>query len=305
MQAGAPSRPVVVGSIALLCLVWGSTWYVIQVGLRDLPPFQSGAARFVIAASAISALVFATRGTGHVRPPRWLPAAVGTCNFGLSYGIVYWSETRLPSGLTSVLWAVFPLLMAACGHWFLEGERLRPLQAAGFVLGFLGVVVLFATDLREQGARATGAALVLLASPVVSAVGTTLLKRHGARASSLLVNRDAMWVGAVLLLAAALLFERDAPARWTPAAIGSVLYLALAGTALTFGLYFWLLRHTAASRLSLIAYATPAIALAVGNLAGGEPIRATTLAGSALILCGVACVVRRAPRPAVEAAADG
>jgi len=109
----------------------------------------------------------------------------------------------------------------------------------------------------------------------------------------------------VLLLAAALLFERDAPARWTPAAIGSVLYLALAGTALTFGLYFWLLRHTAASRLSLIAYATPAIALAVGNLAGGEPIRATTLAGSALILCGVACVVRRAPRPAVEAAADG
>ena len=274
--------------IALVCLVWGSTWIVIAGGLADLPPLTSAAARFAIAAPVMSVVAhFLRRREGGAAPPFSLSLALGVLNFAGCYGLVYWSETKLPSALVSVLWSVFPMLMAISGHFFLPGDRLRARQWAGFAVGFLGVALLFATDLREIGPGAIPAGAILLASPLLSVVGTTLVKRHGAHSSSVLLNRDGMWIGAALLGASAWLFERDVPRHWTGPAIASVLYLSLAGTVLTFSIYFWLLRHTAASRLSLVSYVIPAIAMLLGGIVGREPITVFTLSGSTLILLGV------------------
>jgi drug/metabolite transporter (DMT)-like permease len=292
--AHRPSGTKAILLIALLCLIWGSTWIVIQGGLRDLPPFTSAATRFVIAAGAMTVVAHLLhRKEGGERPPFTLSLTLGGLNFGASYGIVYWTETRLPSSLVCVLWSVFPMLMAISGHLYLPAERLRGRQWGGFAVGFLGIVLLFATDLRGIGAEAMGAGAILLASPIVSVVGTTVVKRRGARVSSVLVNRDAMWIGAAMLSALAWFFERDAERHWTGAAIASVLYLSLAGTVVTFSLYFWLLRHVAANRMSLIAYVTPVVALLLGGLVGREPITGWTLAGTGLVLAGVGLVVRR------------
>lgn len=302
-----PRRFVTDLLIALLCLIWGSTWIVIRQGLVDLPPFTSAGVRFVLAAIVMTAVVALWGGReGGKRPARWLTLVVGLTNFGASYAIVYWSEMRLPSGLVSVLWSVSPMLMAVSGHLFLPGETLRARQWLGFVVGFAGVALLFATDLTTHGEGSIAAALILCVSPLVSAVGTTLFKRHGEASSSLLLNRDAMWIGAVVLCAAAWWTERDIEVHWTIAAALSVAYLAVFGTAVAFGLYFWLLRHTPAHRLSLIAYVTPAIALLLGGVMRETPITRYTLAGSGLILAGVALVVRghgATPRAAVEARA--
>jgi drug/metabolite transporter (DMT)-like permease len=276
-----------------MCAVWGSTWIVIQGGLASLPPFTSAGVRFVIAAVVVTALTPVLRAReGGVAPRWWVWLTIGLLNFAFSYGVVYWSETRLPSALVAVLWALFPMMMAVCGHAFLPEGRLRPRAWAGFGLGFVGVVLLFATDLREIGAEGVEAALVLCASPAVSAVGLTVLKRHGSQASSVLVNRNAMWVGGIVLCGIAFAFEEPSRARWNAAAIGSVLYLALFGTVLTFSLYFWLLRSVAAHKLSLISYVVPAVALLLGRTVGEEPITAFTLGGTAAILLGVAFVAR-------------
>lgn len=294
----APSTATVFVLVALLCLAWGSTWIVIQDGLRALPPFTSAAARFAVAAAVTTALApWIARKEGGRRPTLALAAAVGVLNFAASYAIVYWSETRLPSGLASVLWSVFPMLMAIAGTWFLAGERLRARQVAGFVLGFAGVALLFVTDLAALSADAVPTGLVLLASPLVSCAGTVILKRHGRDASAVLVNRDAMWIGAALLGLLALAFERDVDAQWTPRAVASVAYLSLVGTVATFTVYFWLLRHVAAYRLSTISYVTPAIALSLGTALGDEPLTRWTVVGSLTILAGVALVVAR-PRTA-------
>jgi drug/metabolite transporter (DMT)-like permease len=127
----------------------------------------------------------------------------------------------------------------------------------------------------------------------VSCVGTVIVKREGAHVSAILLNRNALWIGAAILVAVAAVAERGAEPVWSTRAILSVLYLSLFGTVLTFTLYFWLLRNTEAWRLSMIAYVTPAIALLLGTLVGGEPFTAWTLAGSATILSGVVLATRR------------
>lgn len=279
--------------IGLLCLLWGSTWVVIKGGLDDLPPFSSAGIRFVVAALIMCAVaVPLRRREGGASPPLWITLMMGVFNFALSYGIVYWSETVLPSGLVSVLWAVFPMMVAGLSHRWLPGERLGLASWAGFVIGFLGVVLLFVTDVREIGPDAITAALVLLISPAVCAVTNTVVKRHAERVSSVLLNRNGMLVGAVLLMGFAAITERGAPMAWTSFAIFSIGYLAIFGTVLTFGLYFWLLRSSPAHHLSLIAYVIPAVALFLGWIFRGERIGMHTLAGTTLILGGVWLVLR-------------
>lgn len=275
--------------VALLCAIWGSTWIVIKAGLRDLPVLSSAAARFTLAAAVFVVVAPQLhRREGGERPPRWLALTMGLLSFAIPYGIIYTVETVLPSGLTSVLWAIFPMMTAVLAHQWLPGERLGARQWIGFSVGFGGVVVLFATDLRGIGPSALAAGGLLLLSPLAAALGQVVLKRHGQATSAVLVNRDGMVVAAGALWLVALPLEPLSAAVPSSAAIGSVAYLGLVGTVVAFGVYFWLLRWVSASRLSLIAYVTPAIALWLGFAVGDEPLRGSTLAGTALILLGIA-----------------
>ena len=288
--------------IALLCLIWGSTWLVIKEGLRDLPPFTSCAVRFTLASAVFALLAgWLYRREGGARPGWRLSAVQGVFSFAIPYGVVYASETVLPSSLASVLWAVFPILVAITGHFVLPGERLGPRDWGGFGVGFLGVVLLFVTDLRAigPGALAVGAAYFL--SPLASAVGNTLVKRDGGHVSSALLNRNGMVLGALLMWGVALALERDRESNWSGFALFSVTYLALVGTVVAFGLYFWLLRWAPAYKLSLIAYVIPGVALALGWSLGDEAVGLHTLLGAGLILGGVGVVARGGPsRPATS-----
>jgi drug/metabolite transporter (DMT)-like permease len=290
----APSRAVMLSCAVLLCLFWGSTWFVIQDGLRDLPPLFSAAVRFSVAAALMFPLApWIRRFEGGEPPPASIWILVGLTNFALSYGIVYVVETTLPSGLVCVLWSVFPMLMAIGGHWTVSGERLRGHQWLGFLGGFAGIVLLFRHDLHDLGPGAAPMAALLLLSPAVAAYGTLAMKKRAAHCSSALINRNGMTLGAALLWLASAVLEPGAEVDFGARAVFGVAYLAVFGTVVSFGLYHWMLRHAAAFRLSLISYVTPAIALLLGWAAGDEPVRGSTLAGTGMILVGVAAVLRR------------
>jgi len=303
MSVARPTPLKVLLLTAVLCLIWGSTWVVIQKGLADLPPFGSVALRFTLASVIMSGLAagFAER-EGGARPSLALSLVLGGLNFGMSFGLVYWTETKLPSGLVSVLWAVFPMVQAIVGHWFLPGERIGPAQGFGFALGFLGVVALFATDLSDLGPGAVPAGALYLLSPLASAIGTTYVKKHGAGTSSLQLNRNAMWVATAILWTLALLFEREAHFAWSARALSTIVYLALFGSVTAFGLYFWLLRHVPANRMAVIAYVTPAIALSFGAAFGDEHVGGWTVVGLAAILTGVFLVHRGRAQPRAQVA---
>lgn len=287
-RTGAPPRALVHALVAMMCLVWGSTWMVIREGLHDLPPFTGASARLVLGGTLMALLVpLLARREGGTQPPAWLWVAFGTTNFASSYGILYVSERVLPSGLASVLWAVFPLVMAAAGHWFLS-ESIRLAQLLGMVLGLVGTCLLFATDVRSLGPEGVPMALLLLCSPLVSAVGTTLVKRFGSGCSSLYLNRNAMLLAAAELALVAWWQEADAPMRWTLRTWLCLGYLGAVGTTLCFGTYMWLLRWAPASELSIIALVTPCLALVLSWSVGESSPTPGSVGGAALVVGGVA-----------------
>jgi drug/metabolite transporter (DMT)-like permease len=285
---------MVVALMALVAAIWGSTWLAIKIGLRDLPVLSGAGIRFLVAGSVMAIVALAlSRREGGARPSRKLVLAQGGLQFVLNYALVYYAETELPSGLVSVLWSVFPLLMAVTEHFVMKSVRLQPRQWVGLIVAFAGIVFLFATDVASVSARAVPMGLLLLLAPLGVVFATALIKREGAGMSSVLLNRDSMLLGGVVLLGAAFVLERPLDIVWTPAALLTVAYLALFGTVVTFGITLWLLRFVPAYRLSLIAYVTPVVALLVGAIVAGEPLGPTTIFGTTLVLGGVAGVAHK------------
>jgi drug/metabolite transporter (DMT)-like permease len=286
-------------AVALLCVVWSSTWYAIRICLEEQPPLASAAARFWIAGAAMALAAPWLRRRERQPPPRaWLWLVVGTLNFAGSYGVLYCAEQVVPSGIAAVLFGLFPLLMAVSGAMFL-GERLTARKALGTLVAFAGIVAVFGDGHLGDGfdGGTLPYALLLLISPIVSAIGTTVLKKYGAGASSVLVNRNGMLLGAALLSVLALATEDPMAGNWTGRGLVALAYLALLGTALTFGIYFWLLRTTPASRLALITYVTPILAMLLAAAVGDGVMGSAAWTGAGLVAGGIALVVtgRRHP----------
>jgi drug/metabolite transporter (DMT)-like permease len=296
-----PSRVTTIASLAVLIGIWGTTWAAIRIGLEGIPPFTGVALRFAIAAVLLLALVpvFGVR-LGRSRREVGLWLINSALSFSASYGVVYWAEQRVPSGLAAVLFATFPLFVAVMGHFWLPGERLTPAGAVGTLVGFAGVVVIFSEDLTRLGGEGVDrAAAVMLISPLVSAIANVAVKKWGSGIHPLSLTAVPMALTAVTMGGLAALVEGGRRIEWSGPAIGSLVYLAVLGSAVTFTLYFRLLARLPATRLSFITYAIPVVAVATGTLALGEPLTWRILAGGALVICGVAMAVRRRGRTAV------
>jgi drug/metabolite transporter (DMT)-like permease len=292
-----PSRPIMAGAIALLCLVWGTTWSVIQIGLKGIPPFTGVALRFAIAGGLLLALALA-RGIrlGQSRRERWLWLLNGLLSFTGSYGVVYWVEQWVPSGLTAVLFATYPLFVAALSHTALPSESVTRSELFGFLIGFGGVGLIFSEDLAALGGPGvvTGAAVMLI-SPLVAAMASVAIKKWGSGIHPLSLSAVPMLISAGVMGAAAVGFERGRDVAFTRTSVAALLYLAIAGSAVTFTLYYWLLSYLPVKRLALITYVVPVVAVALG-VALGEPFTLRILAGAACVIAGVALAMRPARR---------
>ena len=296
----------------LLCCIWGSTWMFIKLGLRDLPPVSFAAARFLLATAILSAIVVARR----ARLPRgreWaLVAQTGVLAFGLNYGLLFWGEQHISSGLAALLQATIPVFGMLLAHPYLPGERLNARKLAGALLGVVGVGVIFSHQLGAEGSMALWGSAAVVAGAVFAAWSNVLVKARGTRLDASVLSAGQMACGFLALATTALLLEGNpARLRWTPLAVVCLLYLTLVGSVAAFLLFYWLVRHVDVTKTMLIALVTPLAAVLLGVVVLGEELSWRTLAGGALIMSGIALVVlRRASRaeslaPEAEAAAGG
>lgn len=274
----------------VLCLIWGSTWMAIKLGLSDAPPFWSASVRFMLAI-AILLVILRVRGTRlSAQKSDWLVhTGPGLLMYGVSYGSVYLAEQFISSSLTAVLFSTFPIFVALMSHWILPSDRLRGLAWPGMVIGLAGVVVISWHSLELSGNLFVGAMLGVLAS-LASATGVVLHRRHAVKVDIVAAATMQMSLGILLLLGGALTTESIADMRWTAISIGSIVYLAVLGTVIGFLGYYWLMTHISVVSAAMIAFVTPLVASLIGVFFFDESFSTPTAVGGAMILFSVALV---------------
>jgi drug/metabolite transporter (DMT)-like permease len=294
-------------ALAVVYVVWGSTYFAIKVGLDTLPPMLMGGIRFLAAGAVLYGwTAWRARGTGRVERltrTHWLAAAVaGTLMLVGGNGAVTWAEQRIDSGVAALLVATVPLWMALLG-WWRQGERLRLAAVVGLGLGFVGVGLL----VRPSGHGIDlFSALVVMGGALAWAIGslyvrTARLPADGLRAAAMQMLA-AGGVFSFLGLASGELGRLDVAAvSWASA--GAVAYLAAFGSIVAFSAYTFLLRNVPPATVSTYAYVNPVVAVFLGAVLLAEPVTSAMLGSGALILIGVALIVsaraaRRRPSPA-------
>ena len=149
------SRAVVWTLYAICVLVWSSTWVVIAAGLEDIAPFFGAGIRFLLA--GVGVLVAAALLRRSLRTDVLLAATIGMLPFATSYGLIYWAEQYVTSGLAAVLFGVLPLYVALLAAFLLPEEPLRPRLLVGVGIAFCGLVLAFGESLDLGIGRVHGA----------------------------------------------------------------------------------------------------------------------------------------------------
>src|SRR2546425_2706379 len=274
----------------VLCCIWGSTWLFIKLGLTDLPPFTFAGIRFVIA----STILFAIIKTRRLSLPRgktdWMLLAVtGVLSFSLNYGLLFWGEQYISSGLAALLQATIPAFGLVIAHLYLPGEQMTPAKIFGVVMGVAGVAVIFSTQLSVAGPRALAGCGALVIGSACAAYANVLVKARGARLDPAILAGGQMFFGLIPLLLIGIPLEGNPfHFHWTRMALVALFYLAIVGSVTAFLLYYWLVQHMDVTKTMLIALVTPVIAVSLGVLVLHEELNWRTFAGGGKIILRVA-----------------
>ena len=291
-------RPLVLAVYLAVAVLWGSTWLVIRIGLEDLPPLLFAGARMALAAALLAPLGLARGGLAVLLAARGKVAVIGLLQVALPYGLMFVAQQWVPSGLSAILFATFPIWIALIAHRFLPGEGLTPRRAASALLGVAGVAVIEAPrlgDLAGSTPLLAGSALLVLASVVV-ALANVLARRHILAIPPLALTTGQAAVGAVLLLLASLLLERGRPVVLTPTALSALVYLALFGSGLTYVGLYWLLPRIPMAALGVIPLIDTTVAVSLGAAVLGEPVGWALAVGGSMV--AAAAVLAGTSRPA-------
>ena len=285
----------VAAAFVALCVIWSSTWLAIKWGLEDLPPISFAALRFVI---AIIALLAVSLGRVPLLPRNradWvLLGFTGVLMFAVNYGLLFWGELHVSSGLAAVLQAIIPVAGMVFAHWLLPNEPMRWQRVGGAVLAVGGVALICGRLLDHGGIVTFWAGLAIVLGGAGAAFSNVLLKRRALELAPAMIAAWQMIFGTVPLLSLGLLHDGN-PLRfhWSALAIVCLLYLAIVGSALAFLLLYWLLPRMPVNNLQTISLITPPGAVAIGWLLGGETFTLWSLVGGALVLAGVWMIFRK------------
>lgn len=285
------NKPLIVWLV--LCLIWGSTWLFIKLGLRDLPPFTFAGVRFLLASAVIWVIVLAWRRPLPKNWRDWLKLAwIGSVAIALNFGLIFWGEQRISSGLAAVLQATIPAFGLIFAHYYLPNERLTARKLAGAGVGIAGVGLIFYDQMKVEGVAALQGSLALLVSSVCVAYANVYIKARLQHIDSSVISAGQMVCGIFPLLALGVIFEGDPfDHRWSALSMFSLTYLALIGSVLGFLLYFWLVTKIEVTKTMLISLVTPVTALLIGWVTLDEKLSWRVAAGSAAILAGISLIV--------------
>ena len=281
-------------SFAIIYFVWGSTFLAIRVGVQEVPPFLLAGMRFVLA-GVILYLWARARGIASPSAREWgAVTLLAVLFFVLDYGLVFWAETRVPSGITAVMMALIPAFMALSEIIFMKTQRLTGRLGVALVMGVAGVGVLVSRSASfGDAAIDRGGAIALVVATLSWSVASALTRKLSLPASKAMSSATQMLAGGVLLTGtAAVLGEFRGFHLQTVSAKAwlALAYLIVAGSIVAFTAYVWLIHHESPTKVGTYAYVNPVVAVLLGYFFGGEALGSRTVLGAALVLASVVVI---------------
>jgi drug/metabolite transporter (DMT)-like permease len=301
-QADRPAWKTLL-AFGIIYFVWGSTFLAIRIGVHEVPPLLFAAMRFSVAGIAVFAWAI-VNGERLPTPRQWLSASVlGFCIFVADYGLLFWAEQRVPSGIAAVMLATIPVFMSLSEIILLRTQKFTLRLVAALSIGLGGVAVLMSHSLNLGGTPINRAGAVALIVAAMSwSVSSVLTRRLPLPESKIMSSGAQMLVGgAFLTLIASALGEirNFHPASVSRGVWVSLVYLIVAGSIIGFTAYVWLIHHESPTKVGTYAYVNPVVAVLIGYLFGGEPLGLRTILGTLLVLVSVVVItITPSSRPA-------
>jgi drug/metabolite transporter (DMT)-like permease len=297
-----PARWKILLAFAIIYFVWGSTFFAIRVGVSEFPPFLFCAMRFL----AAGLLVFLWAVTHRERRPtarQWLSAfLLAFLIFVVDYGLLFWAEQRVPSGIAAVILATIPGFMALSEILILRTQRLTIRLALALLSGIAGVAVLVIPshllgDLGGAAIDKTGA-IALVIGAIGWSIASALSRKLPLPSSKIMSSGAQMLAGGIMLAVVAAL--RGEGRGLHLSAVSSfawiaLIYLVFAGSIAGFTAYVWLLHHESPTKVGTYAYVNPVVAVLLGYWLGGEPLGLRTIAGGLFVLASVIAITTMRP----------
>jgi drug/metabolite transporter (DMT)-like permease len=300
-----PHRPAwkTLLAFAIIYFVWGSTFLAIRVGVREVPPLLFAAMRFVVAGLVLYGWMIAK---GERSPTRrqWMSVVLlAFLIFVVDYGLLFWAEQRVPSGIAAVMMATIPVFIALSEILILRTQRLTVRLTFALLIGIGGVAVLMshALNLGDAPLDRTGAMALIIGSLSWS-IASVLTRKLSLPSSKVMSSGAQMLAGGIMLTLTAAAFgefRKFHPSTVSREAWFSLLYLIVAGSIVGFTAYVWLIHHESPTRVGTYAYVNPVVAVLVGYLFGGEVLGLRTILGTLFVLISVVVITTtRAKKPA-------
>jgi drug/metabolite transporter (DMT)-like permease len=297
-----PARWKILLAFAIIYFVWGSTFFAIRVGVSEFPPFLFCAMRFL----AAGLLVFLWAVTQRERRPtarQWLSAFVlAFLIFVVDYGLLFWAEQRVPSGIAAVILATIPGFMALSEILILRTQRFTIRLALALLSGIAGVAVLVTPShlLGNLGGAAIdkAGAIALVIGALSWGVASALSRKLPLPSSKVMSSGAQMLAGGVMLAVVAALCGEGRGLHLSAVSSSAwiaLIYLIFAGSIAGFTAYVWLLHHESPTKVGTYAYVNPVVAVLLGYWLGGEPLGLRTIAGGLFVLASVVAITTMRP----------
>jgi drug/metabolite transporter (DMT)-like permease len=278
-------------AFAIIYFVWGSTFLAIRIGVQEVPPFLLAAMRFLVAGLVLYGWMIA-RGERAPNGRQWMSVfLLASLIFAVDYGLLFWAEQRVPSGIAAVMLATIPAFMALSEIIFLRTQKLTFRLALALLIGIAGVAVLMSHSLNLGGAPVdTAGAVALIVAATSWSVSSVLSRKLPLPASKVMSSGAQMLAGGVLLALTAAALGEFRGFRLQSVSRGawlSLLYLIVAGSIIGFTAYVWLIHHESPTKVGTYAYVNPVVAVLVGHFLGGETLGLRTVLGTLFVLLSV------------------
>jgi drug/metabolite transporter (DMT)-like permease len=275
------------GALILLGAVWGASFLLIEIGVREMPPTILVALRLIVASLILLGVLFA-RG---LRLPARLQAwgdflFTGVMGLVFPYLLITWGQQYIPSSMTAILNATTPLFSMLLAYFWTHAERLNGMKLFGVALGFVGVLVAVGVADFNLASASTQGQLAVLGAALCYAI-TGLYGRRAFRGLPPLIPATGQMLAGAIVITPIALATHDIPALPSPLALGAVLALAVFGTALAYILLYWILDHLGATRTSMVTYLLPPFAMLYGALFLQEAIALGGVLGLGLVIGGI------------------